>query len=98
MTWEPELDELRRREELSRRMGGPERIARQHSEGRLTVRERVERLLDAGSFEEYGALAGFATYDGAELAGFLPANSVVGVGRVDGRRVVVCGDDFTVRG
>jgi acetyl-CoA carboxylase carboxyltransferase component len=97
--WEPELEELRRREELARRMGGPERVARQHAAGRLTVRERVDRLLDPDSFEEYGALAGFATYrDGGELEAFTPANSVVGTGRIAGRRVVVCGDDFTVRG
>jgi acetyl-CoA carboxylase carboxyltransferase component len=98
MTWEPELEELRRRQELARRMGGPERVARQHGEGRLTVRERVDLLLDAGSFDEYGELAGFATYDNGTLASFLPANSVVGTGRIEGRRVVVCGDDFTVRG
>jgi acetyl-CoA carboxylase carboxyltransferase component len=99
MGWEPELEELRRREELARRMGGPERVARQHAAGRLTVRERVDRLLDPGSFEEYGALAGFATYrDGGQLEAFTPANSVVGTGRIAARRVVVCGDDFTVRG
>jgi acetyl-CoA carboxylase carboxyltransferase component len=98
VTWWPELEELRRREELARRMGGPERVARQHAAGRLTVRERVDCLLDPGSFEEYGALAGFATYEGGELQSFTPANSVVGTGRVRGRRVVVCGDDFTVRG
>jgi len=46
MTWEPELDELHRREELARQMGGPERVARQRAAGKLTVRERVERLRD----------------------------------------------------
>ena len=61
MGWEPELRELRRREELARRMGGEERVARQHAAGRLTVRERIERLLDAGSFHETGALAGRAS-------------------------------------
>ena len=45
VSWEPELEELRRREELARRMGGEERVARQHASGRLTVRERIERLL-----------------------------------------------------
>ena len=65
----------------------------------LTVRERIERLLDAGSWRETGGLAGVGSYgpDGA-LEGFLPANMVVGQGAVDGRRVVVQGDDFTVRG
>jgi acetyl-CoA carboxylase carboxyltransferase component len=99
MSWEPELDELRRREELARRMGGEERVERQHASGRLTVRERIERLFDPGSFHETGALAGRATYaEDGEIADFLPANTVVGQGRIDGRRAAVQGDDFTVRG
>ncbi len=99
MDWQPELDELRRREQLAYRLGGEERVARQHASGRLTVRERIERLFDTGSFHEAGALAGRATYDEqGELVDFLPANTVVGHGRVGGRRTVVQGDDFTVRG
>ena len=100
MTWEPELEELRRRKELAARMGGTERVERQHASGRLDVRERIERLFDDGSFHETGGLAGkgtYATTDG-ELTDFLPANMVVGQGRIDGRRAVVQGDDFTVRG
>jgi acetyl-CoA carboxylase carboxyltransferase component len=99
VSWEPELEELRRREELARRMGGEERVARQHASGRLTVRERLEGLFDPGSFHEAGAIAGRATYgEDGELQDFLPANMVVGQGRIDGRRAVVQGDDFTVRG
>lgn len=98
MSWEPELQELRRREQLARRMGGDERVARQHASGRLTVRERVERLLDAGSFHETGALAGSGRYEDGELVDFTPANMVIGHGRIDGRRVALQGDDFTVRG
>jgi acetyl-CoA carboxylase carboxyltransferase component len=98
MTWDPELSELRRREALARRMGGEERVARQHASGRLTVRERIERLLDEGSFHETGALAGRGTYEDADLVDFLPANMVIGQGRIAGRRAVVQGDDFTVRG
>src|SRR3954452_16010024 len=99
MSWDPELDELRRRTQLAHQMGGEERVARQHASGRLTVRERIERLFDAGSFHETGALAGKGTYgDDGELEAFLPANMVVGQGRLDGRRTVVQGDDFTVRG
>jgi acetyl-CoA carboxylase beta subunit len=99
VSWEPELEELRRREELARRMGGEERVARQHESGRLTVRERIERLFDAGTFHETGALAGRGSYgDDGELTDFLPANTIVGQGRIDGRRAVVQGDDFTVRG
>jgi acetyl-CoA carboxylase carboxyltransferase component len=98
MSWEPELEELRRREELARRMGGSERIDRQHRSGRLTVRERVDRLFDRDSFHETGALAGRAEYRDGELTAFLPANVVIGQGRIDGRRGIVQGDDFTVRG
>ncbi len=79
-------------------MGGEERVQRQHASGRLTVRERVARLFDPGTFHETGAIAGWGTYDDGELAEFTPANVVVGQGRIDGRRAVVQGDDFTVRG
>jgi acetyl-CoA carboxylase carboxyltransferase component len=98
VTWEPELEELRRREELARRMGGDEKIARQHDAGRRTVRERIALLLDDGSFHEIGAIAGSATYEGDVLSDFTPTNFVVGTGTIDGRRIVVSGDDFTVRG
>jgi acetyl-CoA carboxylase carboxyltransferase component len=98
-TWEPELEELHRREALARQMGGPDKVARHHANGRLTVRERIDALLDPGSFHEVGALAGRADYDeDGSLTGFQPANFVMGRGRIDGRRVVVAGDDFTVRG
>src|SRR5437763_12374476 len=99
MSWQPEIDDLRRREEMARRMGGPDKIKRQHDGGKLTVRERIDLLLDPGSFHEIGALAGRAQYgaDG-ELQTFQPANFVFGRGRIGGRPVVVGGDDFTVRG
>ncbi len=99
MSWEPELEELRRREELARRMGGEASVARQRERGKLTVRERIELLVDPGSWRETGMLAGRAVYgDDGGLRDFTPTNFVVGQGRVDGRRVVVQGDDFTVRG
>lgn len=99
MSWEPEVEELRRREALARQMGGPEKVERQHRAGRLTVRERLEALLDPGSFHEVGALAGRAEYDETgRLASFTPSNSLYGRGRIDARPVVVAADDFTVRG
>jgi acetyl-CoA carboxylase carboxyltransferase component len=100
MSWQNEIDELRRREALAREMGGPDKVRRQHDGGKLTVRERIDRLLDAGSFHEIGALTGVARYaeDGATIEAFTPANLVTGRGRIDGRPVVVAGDDFTVRG
>ncbi|MFL6239827.1 MAG: acyl-CoA carboxylase subunit beta [Actinomycetes bacterium] len=83
---------------MAEQMGGPEKVARQHDAGRLTVRERIDLLLDPGSFREVGAIAGRARYDGGDLVEFSPANFVLGRGRIDGRPVVVGGDDFTVRG
>ena len=103
MSWEPELEELRRREALARDAAShpdrASRVERQHAAGKLTVRERVERLLDPGTFHEVGALAGVAGYgeDGA-LETFMPANMVVGQGEADGRGLVVQADDFTIRG
>ncbi len=79
-------------------MGGEERVKRQHDAGRLTVRERVDLLLDPKSFHEIGALAGVPSYEGERLSAIRPSNFVMGSGRLDGRRVVVGGDDFTVRG
>src|SRR3954447_6848245 len=98
MTWDPELAELAHRRELAARLGGAERVSRQHASGRLTVRERIDRLVDAGSWREVGSVAGSATYDEGVLDDFTPANLVTGAARVDGRRVVVTADDFTVRG
>jgi acetyl-CoA carboxylase carboxyltransferase component len=97
--WKPELDELRRREAFAEQLGGPARIKRQHDEGRLTIRERLARLVDSDTFHEVGKIAGKATYDADnELESLTPSNFVFGRARVDGRPVVVGGDDFTVRG
>ena len=99
MTWQPELDELRRREALAERLGGADKIERQHHFGKLTVRERVARFADEGSFWELGKTAGVARYDDAgNLAEFTPSNFVFGIAELDGRPVVLSGDDFTVRG
>jgi len=99
MSWQPEIEELRRREALAKKMGGPEKVARHHANKRLTVRERVDALLDPDSFHETGAIAGRASYDEAgAMTDFTPANLVTGRGRLDGRPVVIAGDDFTVRG
>lgn len=99
MTWQPELDELRHREALAHRMGGADKVKRQHDGGRLTVRERIQGVLDPGSFHEVGAIAGKAQYDAeGNLLDLVPSNCVFGRGKVNGRPVVIVGDDFTVRG
>src|SRR3954464_11861511 len=98
MSWQREVDELHRREEMARRMGGPDKIKRQRDGGKLTVRERIERLLDKDSFHEIGAIAGKAEYDAdGNLVDFMASNFVMGRGRIDDRPVSVGGDDFTVR-
>src|SRR5258705_5534222 len=95
MSWQSEMDELRRRESLAEELGGPERVKRQHAGGRMTIRERIAKLVDPGSFHEVGKIAGRATYDAAnELETFTPSNFVFGRARVDGRPVVVGGDGF----
>ena len=97
--WEAELAELRQRQALARELGGKDRVARQHAGGRLTVRERIDRMLDPGSFQEIGSIAGKASYDAhGNIVAFTPGNCVFGRGTVDGRPVVVAGDDFTLRG
>lgn len=96
-TWQPEVDEIHRRAELARGMGGPDKVARQHDAGRMTVRERIDKLLDPGTFREIGVLAG-RFVDAPDGERFQPANFVFGRGRLDDRPVVVGGDDFTVRG
>ena len=99
MSWQPELDELERRKALAREMGGPDKVKRQHDAGRLTVRERIGKLVDADSFQEVGSLSGIGEYDAqGALITVTPANCVFGRGQIEGRPVVVVGDDFTVRG
>src|SRR5262249_26500523 len=99
MTWKKELEELELKRELGKRMGGPEGIERQRAQGRLTVRERVECLLDPHSFAETYTSLGDAEYDDAgNLLAFRPANVIAGYGLVNGRPVCVRGDDFTIRG
>ena len=66
MSWKPEIDELERRRVLASKMGGEERITRQHERGKLTARERVALLADTDSFREFAGLSGRTEYeDGA---------------------------------
>jgi len=79
------------------RMGGQDRINRQHAAGKLTVRERIDLMFDEGSFLEYGPLAHHQSQLPAMQGKFTPADGVVtGTGQIDGRRVAVIAYDFTV--
>lgn len=99
MSWHKEAHEIELRRELSKQQGGQDSIETHHAKGRLTIRERIDGLLDGGSFEEHGEGAGFAE-KGADgtIESFTPANYVVGLGEVNGRRIAVGGEDFTLKG
>ena len=96
--WAAELTELQLRRAQARAMGGAEALARFKASGRLNARERIDHLMDAGSFRELGALAGKGHYsrEGA-FERMDPTNAIVGLGRVQGRKVAVHADDFTIR-
>src|SRR6516162_9805428 len=93
------LDELRRRHAAAEQGGGPERKARQHKEGKLSARERIELLLDEGSFEELDKLVTHRCLDFGMEKEIVPGDGfVTGYGRIDGRLVYVFAQDFTVFG
>ena len=97
--WFVEVAEIQRRRELARAMGGPDKVARQHREGKLTARERIEAMADAESFHEIGALTGFASYDeNGQAKEVLPTNFIAGTARIEGRKIALGVDDFTRRG
>ena len=99
MSWENEVKELQRRRYLAQQQGGEAGIAKQHARGRMTIRERIDVLLDEGSFREHGRATASPVYDdNDELVEYAPANYVVGFGAIGGRRVTVGGEDFTLKG
>ena len=99
MSWKRETQEIAKRRKLALEQGGSESVKRQHDKGRLTIRERIDALLDDDSFEEVGRGAGAAELsDDGALESFSPANFVLGFGKIDGRRCVVGGEDFTLKG
>ena len=99
MSWENEVKELERRRHLAKQQGGKEGIAKQHAKGRLTIRERIDTLLDPNSFREHGQATASPVYDDHdEIIEYAPANYIVGFGKIDQRRIVVGGEDFTLKG
>src|SRR2546423_5298975 len=93
------IEELEKRRELARLGGGEKRIAAQHAKGRLTARERLSVLLDAGSFEEYDMFVEHNCADFGMAEQKVPGDGVVtGSGIINGRLVYVFAQDFTVFG
>src|SRR3990170_5414401 len=93
------LDELHHRQSLAEQGGGPERVAQQHKDGKLTARERIDLLLDEGSFVELDRFVTHRCTDfEMEKKKFWGDGVVTGYGKIDGRLVFVFSQDFTVFG
>jgi acetyl-CoA carboxylase carboxyltransferase component len=93
------LEHLRQMRARAKQGGGEARIADQHAKGKLTARERIECLLDSGTFQELGRLATHNISDIGMAGKKYPGDGVVaGFGKIDGRRVAVYAQDFTVLG
>jgi propionyl-CoA carboxylase beta chain len=96
---DPRLIELRTQREKARLGGGAERIAKQHAKGKLTASERLDLLLDPGTFNE---LEPFITHQGDELdtarEQYLGDGVITGYGQIEGRTVYVYAQDFTIYG
>ncbi|HKB52621.1 MAG TPA: carboxyl transferase domain-containing protein [Ramlibacter sp.] len=96
--WAPELTELAQRRKQAAAMGGPEALAKFKARGRLNARERLDKLLDPGTFREMGRITGKGRYDAQGFFQDLsPVNAIIGNGRIEGRKVVVSSDDYTLR-
>jgi propionyl-CoA carboxylase beta chain len=93
------LDQLKKKKEQALLGGGEDRIADQHKKGKLTARERIELLIDEGTFEEIGMLVTHRSHAfGLEKQKFLGDGVVTGHGKINGREVFVYSQDFTVFG
>ena len=99
MAWETAIDDMKYIRGLASELGGPERVERQHKGGRYTVRERIDKIADPGSFVEAGPMVGATEYDeNGNLTAFTPGAYVMGLAEIDGRPVAIGGDDFTISG
>jgi acetyl-CoA carboxylase carboxyltransferase component len=95
--WKPLLEDLGQRRQRALEMGGAQQVERQRSLGKTTVRDRLDMLLDPGSWVEFGQLADSMDPELEAARGYMAADGMVsGFGTVDGRRVAVCAYDFTV--
>src|SRR3954452_10145405 len=99
MTMREKLELLERRIDESEEGGGKERIAAQHAKGKLSARERLDLLLDEGSFVEFDRFVVHRSTDfGLEQEKYYGDGVVTGYGRIEGRLVYVFSQDFTVFG
>lgn len=95
--WNKHLEELERRRQDALGLGGSHRVAREHQRGRKTARERIDLLLDPGTFQEVGMLAALNKRDlHGNVKETLPSSLVCGFGQVEGRPVAVGAEDYSV--
>ena len=99
MSWNNEIDEIFYKRKIALEQGGKENVQRQHDKGLLTIRERIAILLDNDSFREIGLGSGGSDreLDGS-LKSFSPANFILGFGKINGKKCVIGGEDFTIHG
>ena len=99
MNWKKETVEIRKRRKLAKDQGGQEAIKLQHAKGRLTLRERIDLLLDKDTFQAQGEIAGGSEVnEEGKLESVTPANFILGFGKINDKQVVIGGEDFTVKG
>ncbi len=99
MSWKSEVEGIERRRALAREHGGADGVRIHHEKGRMTVRERIDALIDPGTFREQGPIAGHSELDeNGKVRSFTPANYVLGIADINGRPAVVGGEDFTQSG
>ena len=99
MSWDEDIKNIKKREKLALQQGGKKAVEKQHNKGRKTLRERFEFILDEDSFDEIGKIAGSSLYDeNNKLEDFIPANFLLGFGKINERQVIIGGEDFTLKG
>jgi|YelNatPaOPRAMG01_1025707.scaffolds.fasta_scaffold24994_2 acetyl-CoA carboxylase carboxyltransferase component len=99
MDMREEIEKLKTKRQKALQMGGPEKVSRQHAQGKLTARERIALLMDPGTFQEYGLLATHQSHRPQMRGKETPADGVItGFGRIEGRPAGVIAEDFTVLG
>ena len=96
--WAAELTELQARRAMVHAMGGPQALEKIRVAGRMNARERIAALVDVDSYRELGSIAGKGHYDKeANFTSLDPSNAIIGTGHIDGRKVALHVDDYSIR-
>jgi acetyl-CoA carboxylase carboxyltransferase component len=94
--WHDKAEEIDERRRLALRQGGEAAVQKQHAKDRLTIRERIDHIVDKDTLKEIGPIAGAGERAEDGTLSFTPANFVLGIGKISGRFCVVGGEDFTM--